>query len=222
MNSSCKAPESALPGPGPGPGEGAKKDIVITMEWNRSDTLALAVNSCSRCYGVGLVAGKRKTPSPCSCVGRRIFRACYARFMECARNDRSLGLVTRQICSGANRRVIWGMKNEEYMADFCLVSRKHLNAEDYRIFRYHYLLGADWKLCCRRLNMERGNFFHTLYRIEARLGRAFRELEPFPLYPLDDYFNGSRKQPSSKEVTALPVKPAMLRKPVRPPLKRAA
>jgi len=38
--------------------------------------------------------------------------------------------------------------------------------------------------------MDRGEFFHNIYRIEQKLGRAFAELKPFPLYPLDEYFGG--------------------------------
>jgi hypothetical protein len=58
------------------------------------------------------------------------------------------------------------------------------------LFRFHFLLGADWKLCSRQLGIDRGNFFHAIYRIEQKLGRVFRELEPYPLFPLDDYFHG--------------------------------
>ena len=58
------------------------------------------------------------------------------------------------------------------------------------MFRYHFLLGADWKLCTRKLDIDRGNFFHAVYRIEQKLGRVFRELEPYSLFPLDEYFHG--------------------------------
>ena len=75
------------------------------------------------------------------------------------------------------------------MADFCLVSRRELDDFEYKIFRFHHLLGADWRLCCRQLKMERGDFFHAVYRIERKLGKAFAELEPYPLYPLPEYFN---------------------------------
>lgn len=75
------------------------------------------------------------------------------------------------------------------MADFCLVSRRELDDFEYKIFRYHHLLGADWRLCCRQLQMDRGDFFHTVYRIEKKLGKIFAELEPYPLYPLPEYFN---------------------------------
>ena len=88
-------------------------------------------------------------------------------------------------------RVTWGRKDEEYIADFCLVARRTLDDVEYQIFRYHFLLGADWRLCSRRLSLERGNFFHAVYRIEQKLGRTFRELQPYSLYPLDEYFHGA-------------------------------
>ena len=92
---------------------------------------------------------------------------------------------------GRTRPSTWGRKDEEYIADFTLIARRHLTEEEHRLFRYHFLLGADWKLCSRKLGMERGNFFHAVYRIEQKLGRVFRELEPYALYPLDDYFHGA-------------------------------
>jgi hypothetical protein len=92
------------------------------------------------------------------------------------------------MCNGREGRRTYSRKKEEYMADFCLVGRRVLTDEEHRIFRFHFLLGADWKLCCRQLNMDRGNFFHTVYRIEEKLGRTFAELRPFPLFPLDEYF----------------------------------
>lgn len=103
-------------------------------------------------------------------------------------------------------RVMWGRKEEEYAADFLLVSRRHLNPEEYRVFRYHFLLGADWRLCCGRLGMQKGVFFHTVYRIMRRLGRVFRELKPYALYPLDEYFQGrtENRAPSTAVMTLVP------------------
>jgi hypothetical protein len=106
----------------------------------------------------------------------------------------------------------WGRKDEEYIADFLLTVRRLLSDDEYRIFKFHYLLGADWRLCCARLKMDRGDFFHYVYRLEARLGRAFREVEPYGLYPLDEYFGGA-----TREVKAfLPA--AEGPQPLRPPL----
>ena len=33
-----------------------------------------------------------------------------------------------------------------------------------------------------------------LYRVTAKLGRTFAELEPYPLYPLSDYFYGEHRE----------------------------
>jgi hypothetical protein len=51
-------------------------------------------------------------------------------------------------------------------------------------------LGGDWRLSCRQLHVDRGSFFHTVYRIQEKLGRAFAEVEPYALFPLDEYFSG--------------------------------
>jgi hypothetical protein len=111
----------------------------------------------------------------------------------------------------------FGRKDEEYMADFCLVSRRNLSEDEHRLFRYHFLLGADWTLCTRKLGMSRGNFFHAVYRIEQKLGRVFRELQPYPLFPLDDYFHGpSRFDPARVTETkcqVIPLRPPHLRFP---------
>lgn len=89
------------------------------------------------------------------------------------------------------------------MADFCLVSKRTLDESQHKIFTNHFLLGADWKLCCRKLGMERGAFFHEVYRIEQKLGRTFRELEPFALFPLDEYFNSTIRR-ETKPFTQFP------------------
>jgi hypothetical protein len=115
--------------------------------------------------------------------------------------ERHLSRISLEPQPGRQRPNTWGRKDEEFIADFSLVSRRGLNEDEYRLFRYHFLLGADWKLCTRKLGIDRGNFFHSVYRIEQRLGRMFRELEPYPLFPLDDYFHGpSRHAPASSPV----------------------
>jgi len=113
------------------------------------------------------------------------------RFRHCTTQDRHLSRVQLEFCSGKDNRMTYGRKVEEYIADFCLVSRNALNPLEHDIFRFHYLLGADWKLCCWRLQIDRGTFFHIIYKIEQKLGRVFRELEPHSLFPLDEYFSGT-------------------------------
>ena len=171
------------------------------MEWTRSETLALAQQSCTFCYGLGLRPGRAGTSNPCNCVFRAIFRACFEKFRTCVAREKLFSRVSLEANRGQTRRSVWGLKDEEFTADFCLVSRRTLSAREHRIFRFHYLLAADWKLCCHRLKMERGAFFHDVYRIEQKLGRTFRELEPHALFPVDEYFNGTgRYERSSLEM----------------------
>lgn len=173
------------------------------MQWTRSETLALAQQSCTHCYGLGLRPGRAGVSTPCNCVFRAIFRACHARFRQCASKEKYISRVSLEANPGRQRRSVWGLKNEEFMADFCLVSRRTLDENQYKIFTNHFLLGADWKLCCRKLGMERGAFFHEVYRIEQKLGRTFRELEPFALFPLDEYFNSTIRR-ETQPVTPFP------------------
>jgi hypothetical protein len=169
---------------------GRMQGMTAPMNWNRSEALALAAEHCARCHGSGLNLGVR-TISPCGCVLRSIFRVCYKRFLTCVTQERHLSTVKTEPGLGRKRPGTWGRKDEEFIADFCLVAKRILNEEEHRLFRYHFLLGADWKLCCRKLGLERGNFFHAVYRVEQKLGRTFRELRPYPLFPLDEYFNGT-------------------------------
>jgi hypothetical protein len=118
------------------------------------------------------------------------------------------------------------MKDEEFVADFCLVSKRALEEPEYLLFKYHFLLGADWRLCCRRLGMDRGSFFHQLYRIEQKLGRVYRELRPHALFPLDEYFGGTVRTElpeSYLNVRQMPLPArAEQRRPLRAPLRKVA
>ncbi len=125
-----------------------------------------------------------------------------------------------ELIAGRDGQLMWGRKDEEYIADFCLVSRRALDDFEHRVFKYHFLLGADWRLCTRKMKIDRGTFFHSVYRIEQRLGRVFRELQPYGLYPLDEYFRGARR-PNVSHAVPLPRldrAAVMLPVPVRPPL----
>ncbi len=89
---------------------------------------------------------------------------------------------------------MYDRKYEEYAADFILIAKRTLTEEEYRLFKFHYLLGADWKLCRARLKMDRGRFFHGVYRIQQKLGRAFRETEPYGIFPVYAYFEEERRE----------------------------
>ena len=76
------------------------------------------------------------------------------------------------------------------MADFCLVSRRTLDDFEYRIYRYHHLLERTVG-CAVLPRTEDGarRLFPAVYKIERKLGEAFAQLEPYPLYPAREYCN---------------------------------
>ncbi len=151
--------------------------------------IALALVGCAHCKGLG-TSGQ----GACICVDRSVFRIVLNKFRQCA----SGGHLGRPFyingTSRAQGRVSDGRKNEDYMADVFLVSKRILtDPTEWAIFRFHHLLGADWKLCRCRLGMDKGNFFHAVYRIEQKLGKVFRELQPYALWPVDEYFQGNTR-----------------------------
>ena len=198
---------------------------TFLMQWNRSNAIGLSKTSCLQCHGLGVRIVHKTREAPCNCVYRAVFRACYNRFREYVAEGVGASTVSLDFCRGKDGRRSYSRKREEYMADFCLVSRRFLDEFEYRVFRFHFLLGADWRLCCRRLGIDRGNFFHAVYRVEQMLGRVFRELEPYGLFPLDEYFHGAvRSDPAELRPTVVPLRPARecARRALRPLLLRSA
>src|SRR5262249_7475920 len=113
------------------------------MQWNRSNTIGLAKNTCSLCHGHGMrVLYKVKQP-PCTCVLRSVFRACLRRFRECAISGSYSATVSWEYFGTGGGRVM-SRKKEEYMADFCIIAQRALSELEYRVLRYYFLLGGDW------------------------------------------------------------------------------
>jgi hypothetical protein len=164
--------------------------LTERFEWTRSDCIALAFRTCTKCCGAGLTLGARGRPAVCNCVLRSIFRIVLNRYMRCVKQERHLSHVSTEPSVGRSRPSSWGRKDEEYIADVTLVSRRTLSASEWRLFRLHFMLGEDWKICTRKLGIDRGNFFHSVYRIEQKLGRVFREVQPYALFPVAEYFHG--------------------------------
>lgn len=191
------------------------------MEWTHSEVIGLSNVRCSRCQGLGLRPGiNRDGKSPCNCVLRNIFRSCLRRFHFCAENEPYRSKVVLMPCQGHDVNCTWTRTSEDYMADFYLVARRTLNDQDFRLFRFHFLLGADWKLCCRQLNMERGTFFHAVYRIEQQMGKVYHELRPYSLHPTDEYFAVKIRKGRVLQMPIAPETP--IKRILRPPIRKAA
>jgi hypothetical protein len=136
-------------------------------------------------------AAQRGLEKPCHCVFRAIFRACFDCFREYVNTTEHPASATLETNHGVTGYRIYSLKRQEYVADFCLSARRALTAEDYKLFRYVYLMGANSVLCERFLGTEQGSYFHAIYRIEETLGRYLAELKPYPLFPVDEYMGGT-------------------------------
>jgi hypothetical protein len=75
-----------------------------------------------------------------------------------------------------------------------------------------------------KLKLERGAFFHEIYRIEQKLGKTFRELQPHALFPVDEYFNSTGREAVAQscisfkvetEKDELPISKKLLKFPVK-------
>jgi hypothetical protein len=108
---------------------------------------------------------------------RRIFRSCFARYLECIERPGSRP-----------------GKNEEYIADFERVGERALTCSiDRQIFRLHVISGADFGTCLRRTGLTLRVFQRAVTAIEEQLGAAFADTRPYPLFPVAGYFTEVRR-----------------------------
>jgi hypothetical protein len=159
--------------------------------------------------------------NPCACVYRAIFRACYARFRDCLTKAGHAGTVKLEFTGGrAENKQMFGRKNEEYVADFQVVARRVMTTQlEQDIFRFHFLLAADAGMCAKRLGMSKDAFFHAVDALETKLGNVFSNLEPYALYPLDEYFSHVLYKGEAPKVKGASVVPEIRTIfPLRPPL----
>lgn len=182
------------------------------MNWTQSNTIAMAKTGCEFCNGLGLGAS---SAAPCKCVLRAVYRACRSRFVQCMHAANHAGTVKLEFTGGrAENRQVFGRRNEEYCADFALVSKRYLNEKEYKLFRYHVMLGADAKLIARREQVPEWAVQAAISSMEAKLGAAYSSVRPYTLFPLDEYFsqvlhNGVPSQ-GTPEPRFGPLRPPML------------
>ena len=165
-------------------------EVALPRGWDTGRAGVLANVHCCKCIGLGWRQGRYR-PEICNCVWRAIFRACFGRY----RGDREAQQSARTTCalhwlggSRGRRRWNWSRPAEEYFADFELIARRTLDETHFAVFRLHFVEGLSWRACCHELRMDRGHFFHSVYRVEQQLGKAYSATEPYPLFPTSRYF----------------------------------
>jgi hypothetical protein len=157
--------------------------------WTLQNAGELARYSCELCGGTGVGSSAPDSPIvPCACTFRRVFRACYRRFRQCAESDGSARRVSfGESRQGVDRHLVWIRRSEDYCADFQSAGRRSLTPELYRIFRFYHLLGGSAELVARRLGLCDRDFFRILREVESTVGREMALMEPYSLYPPRGY-----------------------------------
>lgn len=185
------------------------KDAAAPPPWTHEEAFGLARVGCQVCNGAGVITGRNGTGHlglrPCNCVLRAIFKTCFARFCECC-EPTDCGSVNLEFSPNRLHGGQWGGYNrprENYTADFCIIAGRTLDPQEMQLFRLYFIHGLNWIACAPRLGLERGDFFHAVYRVEQKLGRAFRDTTPYPLYPIHHYFNGKRVELATPRGTGL-------------------
>ena len=161
---------------------------------SRGRALALATPACRICLGAGLVVLRNKERY-CGCVLRCISRQCIGKYNDYQERPRwtSRACLDMTRWTRTPKRWTWGRPDEEYCADLYLIARRTLSGWEWNLFRWHLLAQMTWQECCPRLRIDRGNFFHAVYRVEAKLGLAFLETRPYAIYPFAEYFGAVQR-----------------------------
>lgn len=144
----------------------------MVMTWTRQMALGVAPHDCKRCHGLGLRDGRLESTDPCDCVLHVIFRQCLERFREVVMQEPRIGATARRTSNGG---VVWGREDEEYMADILSIAKRTLDEDQYRLFRFRYLLGADPERCAAKMGLDSGEFARLAGVVERKLGRAWAE-----------------------------------------------
>ena len=168
------------------------RELHQVSPWDREMCLALAKTSCAYCHGLGSTTVYGRYETLCRCVLRKVFRLCLLKYRELQCGYGSMHSVRYDLVPAKNtgNRAMYSRPKQEFVADFEIIAKRIFAAssKEYQVFQLYFLAGQDWKVCTRVVGIDRGNFFHMVYKVEECLGRAYFEVRPHSLYPTADYF----------------------------------
>lgn len=139
--------------------------------------LALSRYQCAICNGTGLTGSAQQLT--CGCVNRGAFCSVVRRVVAIRASEFGYPGPRR----GARN---WSWPRLELCADVERIARKHLTPVEWKVFRLNSLEGWDWHTGVRQTGLNKGDYFHAIYRIQAKLGAAFSAAG---LCPVDEYLS---------------------------------
>jgi hypothetical protein len=94
------------------------------------------------------------------------------------------------------------MPGRDYLGDIILVANRTLDRHERVLFQLHEIERYNWRGCLARYprvwrfyfesepkELDRGSFFHSVYRYARKLGKEFLNLG---IYPFGEYFAGCK------------------------------
>jgi hypothetical protein len=162
--------------------------------------LSLARTDCVFCRGTGIDSAGRSKPRICGCAYRAVFRICLHKYLrECTEMRRGVCL---EVGSGSAN---FTRPAAEYMADFLSLGLKRLPTDTHKlIFQSHYLGGNDYKAVFSEIRRKLvpdftlGQYWHLTYQVAEFVGERCITVQPYRLYPLDEYFGVNTVQALSQ------------------------
>ena len=154
----------------------------------RGTALACSNTKCKSCFGHGTVHLKRAVNGEwervCQCSAKKVFDKCLKKYKYHLRVQR-METPRLSVCRGR----FYSFRNEEYQADFYWTAYRVLDDLEWSVFRLHFLCGIPYYDCTPKLGVNRGDFFHAVYRVKTKVGLECIKVKPYELYPFQVYFH---------------------------------
>jgi hypothetical protein len=108
---------------------------------------------------------------------RNLFAPVYARFRHCADKQECLTQKNFEYQPGSGETAVtYDRKDEEFSADFVLIAKRHLEPQEIPALPLSFPARSRLEnSAAPGCTCPRGLFFHAVYRIQQKLGKAYRE-----------------------------------------------
>ena len=142
------------------------------------DPYNYSLEYCMCCKGTGICQLKIRVIRICNCVYRNIFNIAI-NFLDNL-NDKILGYSTFNVDGFATICMSIPEYLLIYQADVDLAAKEVLTKNEYIVFKKFLLDGLPWNKVNKLVNLDRGNFFHSVYRIKIKVAKRLIEKGIFP------------------------------------------
>src|SRR5215831_6787342 len=132
------------------------------MEGTRSETLALAKHNCTHWHGPGLRLSRTKSLAPCNGVLRAIFRICYDVLSGARGRSRTSAGFPWSLRAASSGPLPGEERTKNSLRIFAWWRAERSAIPSIGSSDTIFFWAPTWKLCTRKLGIDRGTFFHAV------------------------------------------------------------